>query len=304
MSRNSTIATIILIKSDSVGKIDAKLKLYKKYKHLIDTGDIFLHHVYEDFDEAAKLIANRKILLCCQFVDQMKSKIENFLAREQTSMVGLNPTHQTHDPLHMVIERSIETTLTRKKVRDICYGLSIGKARSAAYNEYYLCHSTFTVREIKQSLVRETLIKIAKTLGKEISDKVLLHMETVVQNKLLRELGHRRFQISDDIYHRIEYTLIGRIIEMLETVGGWIVTIATFIINFFSPVDVNSFGWRAQVADEIYSKVYDKKDSIKDFAFKEILCIWKEAITDLKDIAANLDDFRTKTIPQDQNTRK
>lgn len=215
----------------------------------------------------------------------------------------MNPIHQTTDSLYTVIERSIGNTLTQENVRNICYGIKVDKVGSAYDRDCY-CYSVFTVRNIKQSLVESAKREIAKSLGKNISDQVLHHMEKVFQNKLLTEFGHRRFQISDDIYQQIEHTLVGHIIAIFETVSGWIVTIATAIITFFNPVDVNSFGWRRQVADEICSKVCTQTDFIRDFAFKEILGICQRAVTDLDVIAANLDDFRTNTIPLNQNASK
>lgn len=302
---NDSITKIILIKTDFIGNIDAKLKVYKKYKRFIDTRgpSIFLQHEHEEFDEAAKLIANRKVVACCRYVDEMKSNIGNLLAREQPRPITMFPLQQTVHPLRTVIAESIEKTLTLSRVRDICYDIYLEKVGSV-HSSSYLCYSSFTIKEIKESLVRKTWIEIAKTLGKEISDDVLHHMETVLQDRLVREFRLTRFQISDDIYHRIQQTIIGRIIEILETVSGWMVTIATFIINIFSPVDVNSFEWRRKVADEIHSKIYDHKNSIKDLALTEILGILNGAIRDLNVIAINLQTFRERTIPNDQYQRK
>lgn len=259
--------------------------------------------MYEEFDEAAKLIANRKILLCCQYVDKLKADIENFLGMEQSRMLAIHPTHLTTDSLRTIIERSIETTMTEYKVLDICCRVKVEKAGSV-YDGEYLCYSPFTVRQIKQSLVKETLREIAKILGKNISDNVLNHMETMVESTLQWEFRRIRFQISDDIYRQIRLTIIRRIIEIFETVSGLIVTIVTFIINIFSPVNVNSVEWRRQVAREIYSTLKKENGSIKNCALVDIKNILVKALHNLDVIATNLHSFRGKTIPQDQYKRK
>lgn len=48
---------IFLVYSEYVGVVDAKLKVYKKYREIIDKYNIHLQHAYEEFDEIAKHFA-------------------------------------------------------------------------------------------------------------------------------------------------------------------------------------------------------------------------------------------------------
>lgn len=66
-----TITRVILIKSKSLPVVDAKLTVYKKYKHLIDKQKIILQHEYEEFDDVAKCIAYQMISLYCTFVESV-----------------------------------------------------------------------------------------------------------------------------------------------------------------------------------------------------------------------------------------
>ncbi|XP_052695493.1 uncharacterized protein LOC128173851 isoform X6 [Crassostrea angulata] len=66
-----TITRVILIKSKSLPVVDAKLTVYKKYKHLIDKQKIILQHEYEEFDDVAKFIAYQMISLYCTFVESV-----------------------------------------------------------------------------------------------------------------------------------------------------------------------------------------------------------------------------------------
>lgn len=65
------LTRVILIKSKSLPVVDAKLTVYKKYKHLIDKQKIILQHEYEEFDDVAKFIAYRMISLYCTFVESV-----------------------------------------------------------------------------------------------------------------------------------------------------------------------------------------------------------------------------------------
>lgn len=51
--------------------VDAKLSVYKKYKHVINKQKIILQHEYEEFDDVAKFIAYQMISLYCTFVESV-----------------------------------------------------------------------------------------------------------------------------------------------------------------------------------------------------------------------------------------
>lgn len=60
-----------MIKSKSLPVVDAKLSVYKKYKHVINKQKIILQHEYEEFDDVAKFIAYQMISLYCTFVESV-----------------------------------------------------------------------------------------------------------------------------------------------------------------------------------------------------------------------------------------
>lgn len=62
------LTRVILIKSKSLPVVDAKLLVYKKYKHVINRRKIVLQHEYEEFDDVAKCIA---ISSFCTFVESV-----------------------------------------------------------------------------------------------------------------------------------------------------------------------------------------------------------------------------------------
>lgn len=276
-----------MIDTESVGVVDAKLKVYKKYKRAIDTGDVFLQHVCEDFDEMAKLMAYRKVSYCFNFITGITRMLEAF----------------TGQRLREVIERSVGVTLAIVNVRDICYRENVDPAGTVE-SKPYVCRLTSSIAKIKRDLVKQTLEGIAKSLGKHITDELIQQMKNVVQSELSKELGEIRFDISNDVFRRMERSIITMVIEFFDSLHGWVRSIAQLLITIFYPVDVNSAGWREQVANEIHEKTLEKKQSISDFAFKEVEDICKKTVQDLTEITKTLSSFRRKVIPIDQKRRK
>ncbi|XP_065938350.1 uncharacterized protein [Magallana gigas] len=65
------LTRVILIKSKSLPVVDAKLLVYKKYKHVINRRKIVLQHEYEEFDDVAKCIAYQILSSFCTFVESV-----------------------------------------------------------------------------------------------------------------------------------------------------------------------------------------------------------------------------------------
>lgn len=65
------LTRVILIKSKSLPVVDAKLLVYKKYKHVINRRKIVLQHEYDEFDDIAKCIAYQILSSFCTFVESV-----------------------------------------------------------------------------------------------------------------------------------------------------------------------------------------------------------------------------------------
>lgn len=281
------ITKVILINTEFVGVVDAKLKVYKKYKHVIDGQDIFLQHVCEDFDEMAKLMAYRKVSYCFDFITGITKVLEAF----------------TGQRLQDVIDRSVDVSLALQNIREICYRENVSPAGTVESKPYF-CYLTTSIGDIKRDLVKQTLEGIAQSLGNHITDEFIQQMKNVIQSELSKELGKIRFDISNAVFRRMERSIITMIIEFFDNLHGWVRSIAQFLVTIFYPVDVNSSEWREQVANEIHKKISEKKQSIKEFAFKEVKDICEKTVQDLKGITKTLTSFRSKVIPIDQKQGK
>lgn len=293
LSEKENLVKMILVHSDSMGIIDAKLRVYQKYRDYIDANNIYLQHGYEEFDEIVQSIAYKNVSYFEGFVEAM---IEAF----------------SKESLEAVIIEAIDMSLIEDNIAKLCFEVSIeykndfvGTVKTGSYN----CYSAFTVRAIKQILVKETLKKTAKLLAAAIRPGIVHHIESVVQKTLvknLRDVGYDMSGIGLVFYtgNRMEFPFITSFRFLLTILSGWIQNIVIFVIRIFHPVDINSKEWRGKVAEEIYQKILERRQKILALALEEILNISWQTTEDLKVIQHRLKEFKRKVLPSDQKQSK
>lgn len=76
------------------------MEVYRQYQHVIDKRNIFLQHVYEEFDEIPKVIADQRLSAYCGFIKSMVYTL-------------------TLD-LDTIIGESLEKPLIPEKIRQFC----------------------------------------------------------------------------------------------------------------------------------------------------------------------------------------
>lgn len=290
-SKEENVEKIMLVVSESVGIIDAKLRVYRKYKDDIDSGGIFLLHAYENYDEIAKSIAFKKV---SSFHNYVRDLINNF------------PT----ESLESVVSKAIDTSFTLEHITILCSevhieykGEDIGTVDSGRHN----CYSTATIQAIKYIIAEEALVKTAKSLGSRICKGVLKHIENAIQSELSHEL-RTTIDISDEIYAYIEERFRIIIIGFLRNIPEWIIrlieNIVNFFVGFFRPVNVNSERWRGRVANEIFYEMIRKKQAITDHLLEQIKTMCLKTIQDLNIIDRKLKELTTNVFPKDKKQRK
>lgn len=70
---------VFLIRSGSIPVVSSKLIAYKTFRRAINENEIFLQHEYEDFDDMAKLIANKIFSSFCLYLDLVIHALTNDL---------------------------------------------------------------------------------------------------------------------------------------------------------------------------------------------------------------------------------
>lgn len=287
-SMTNSLPKVILVHSESMQVVDAKLKVYKTFKSYLEQTQIFLHHEYEDSDDIAKWIASQKI---ASLSDYVQSTIDLF----------------SREHLSLVIENALKNSLTQENIRDLCCYVVIKTGYvtvGSVSSESYACRLTFTIQRLKGTLVDETLKQTAKLLGTKICNGILDHIETVVQSKLTEELRKLGFQITDEIQARIEGSITYIIFEIIHSVAGVIMSIGAFFITLIYPVDINSKEWRQKIADEIFEKIDGNRLSLSTHILEEIMGICSKTVDDLKNILNQLTTHETKTFSIDQKKCK
>lgn len=247
-----------------------------------------MQHIYEDFDEITKLSAYKKISFYRGFVREM---IDTF---------------STYN-LSMVIIESMNRVLTKANIRRVCFEVVVrydhyyvGTVENNAYN----CRYSGTVTRIKEILTEATLRDTARKLGSDICKGILMHIESGVQTTLSTEFGNMKSDMSNFIFREIEAIISATVVRILRTIYGVIISVTTFFITIFRPVDVNSEEWRSQVADEVYFNISKKGDFLRDFIRDNLTNLCAKTREDFEFITSELEKFQKRVIPEDQKQCK
>lgn len=263
---------IILVKSDSLPIVEAKLKVYKAFKSHIDSENIFLHHVFEEYDEIAKLSFHRKI---SWFRDNIKEYSKSI----------------SEANLKQIIEEAADKALTETNVRDLCFDANIKDNKvdvGTAHGRSYVCYSMFTVRKLKGNLVEETLPKIGESLGSEICREILRHIESRVKTKLKDDLIPLKFELTKELFASVTVIVMMAISVFFSSWLGVLVAVGTFLYTLVASVDVNSYEWRRNVAEEIHKKVTENRSAILKKILPDIEELCNNTSTDLETVADSL----------------
>lgn len=100
------ISRVILIRSESIPVVEAKLAVYRKYKHLINKRKLILHHVYEDYDDVAKLIAYERLSSVCVLVESLVNIFTIGLSEFSKELKGKQPSEDIQKLCHEVFNRT------------------------------------------------------------------------------------------------------------------------------------------------------------------------------------------------------
>lgn len=243
-----------------------------------------MQHIYEDFDEIAKLSAHKKISFYRNFVGEM---IDTF----STYNLGI------------VIIESMSRVLTKANIRRVCFEVVVrydhnyvGTVENNAYN----CRYSGTVTRIKEILTEATLRDTARKLGSEICKGILMRIESVVQTTLSAKLGKIKSDMSNIIFRETDAIISARVVKILRKKYGVIISETPFFITIFRPVDVNSEEWRSQVADEIYFNIWEKGFSLRYSILDNLTNLYRKTREDFEFITSELEEFQKRVIPENQ----
>lgn len=139
-----------MINSKSLRVIEAKLKVYREYKTDIDTSNIFLQHVYDDFGEVSKLSVHNKLTWLLDAVKNLRFQL---------------------DYLNTIIKNVMDIVLTEKNILKLCQ------------KEYVSSHPIYHSELQGHAKLLRTLQRAVDAIGSMIYIEILKHMYSKLQNQ-------------------------------------------------------------------------------------------------------------------------
>lgn len=260
---------IILIKSDSLSIVEAKFEVYKALKDRINSENMFLHHVLEEYDEIAKLSFHRKLSSFSGIIEDLSKNI---------------PINS----LTAIIKKAEENVFTHRNVRNLCLSVIIRNDEQyvgTAEDDSYVCYSMFTVRKLKECLVEETLKKIGESLGSEICTGILRYIESKVKSELKKDLIRLKVELTKELFVSISLTVLMAFAFLYSPWLSLFLTVTNIIVTFVVHVDVNSYAWRDNVANEICEKVRAHQSEILNNILPDIKTLCQKTSSDLENVA-------------------
>lgn len=197
--------------------------------------------------------------------------------------------------------------LLKDTIRELCYviilrdkGGNVGTTENASYS----CRSMFTVRRLKEELVNKTLNKTAETLGSEICNGILKHIESKTKIELKQNFSNLEFKISNNYFATITDSVVAVAVSFFHQLLGIIFTVSTLVMTSVLSVDVNSRDWRKKIADEIYDTIDKKKADIlrKNRPQFEEMCL--QTVQEFIAVSKTIDTFKRHIGHTEQNACK
>lgn len=272
------VVRTILIESDSLPVIETKLAVYKEFKQHVDSKNIFLQHVFEDYDEIVKLSALHKISWFSILVEKLSKSV---------------PTDNIRD----IVETAVNDSITQANVNYICFRVNIQDKLEnigTVYDAPYRCFSEFTVKRLKGNLVENTLKSLAETVGSKISAEISRHIISKVKRELEKDLIKLKIKLTEETFASLTLIVISAFTFVFSSWLGLLVAVGTILLTFAMSVDVNSRDWREKVADELYKKVSENESAILRRILPEIERLCENTSTDLRSVVENVRTFRQK----------
>ena len=236
-SELASTTRVIWICSKAVRIVDAKLRVFKKYKHLIATQHVLLHHESETHYDIFNS-SGMHILSCANNI------IKAFAAL-------------TDEVIETILRKSASKAWSWEIIEELSYKADlrndnnhVGNVNSAEYR----CRSAKTVNKMRDMLMKDTWKASMKCLISQIGPEIHQYIESLLKISIDDTITEQLLDIF--IYEEdIMNTLFDFLIYFISSVWKYIVT-------FIWTVDVNSKTWRIQVSQDLYETIDSKRESL------------------------------------------
>lgn len=261
---------MILIKGDCHRVFETKKKVYQKYQQFFKSERFHLQHMTEQYNEVAKLSANRKILSYMHHVESIRDSI---------------PLQNIEN----IIKDAANRAFSLERITELCFDAVIQESGNA-YNNPYYSRSMLTVQRVKNELKNKTVELVIKYLGSMICNGIRSHIKTEIKSRLSINLDFISL-ILKSVMAVVLGIMITVILSIVKPHLAVISSFMTAAIILFCPVDINSKSWRRDVANEIYEEMNKNKEKILKELLKNIRNQCQRTVDHLNIIVQQLENF-------------
>lgn len=264
---------MIWIHSKGVRVIDAKLRVFEKFQALMNDFEdkILIHHSFEEDDKIFKFCGVYILDLLGEMISSIKRNI--FLEGLHTILQGVAEKTWTRENIRKF---SLEASTDHLKPCDRATGATWCGRRSLAQQKELLLGYIF--KEVLKLLISCTCQEVSNILErrlgmmlKEFVPKFNLdiYSEVCLKQRDVNSIASKKYSFW-------ESTIFSLLKDILDTLISLV---------WDTNININSFDWRSEVADEFYAKIHQNKSSI----LSECLDDLESAIQDkLKQIRRDL----------------
>lgn len=188
--------------------IEAKLKVYREYKSVIDANNIFLQHVYDDFEKVVKLSVHNKLTWLCGVVKPLRNNL-NYL--------------------NMILKNDTDSVFAEDNLLELCQRESFLSYNSFLFENKTLGETEKFILRTMQSIIEKiglTILEISKDVKLKIKKTNLLQLEFKIRRILIqifisklswqkRKIGH---SYSEEVRENVAREISGKKSDILKEI--------------------------------------------------------------------------------------
>lgn len=283
--KNEDFVKVILIESNVLNIFEAEQKVYQKYKQYIKKDTIFLQHVDKNYVEIVKSSGHKKIVSYKRVIESIKESI---------------PLHS----IEHIVRDAVSRALSKENITQLCNEAVIEESGNARSDPYY-CRSGSTIKRLRKELIAKTLDSVSEYLGSEISAEIQKHIESEIRSKFDPSLFQFDFGLASMVLvETLSFGAIALVTALINPFAGLLVAVVGGLVTYFTAVNVNSPSWRRNVANEIYEKISENKQTVLKELSSNIKKRCEVTADHLTKVIRQLEDFLRRIHLTDQKARE
>ena len=257
--------------------VDAKLRVWRTYKHLIAKQHVLLHHEVETHYAIFKN-SGMCILSCANDIIKAAAAL-------------------TEDVIETILQQSANKAWSRETIEGLSFKVElrndnnhVGNINSAEYR----CRSAKTVKKMRDILMKETWKASIKCLISHFGSEIHQFIESVLRTSI----DDTKTEKLLDIFIFDEHVMN----TLFEYLVHYISSVWKYIATFLWTVDVNSKIWRSEVSRDLHEAIHFKRESLIGELVTRTQKAFKGLPYDLNQVSNQLNKFSKLLVEPDQQS--